>query len=103
MFHPCPGCGETAPSIATTVWLDILDAHSSETAHMEIHDIQTDEVTLHCERCGGAIPLCEQATADMLVTLFAKLFQVHGLDPSRVGALILTDPSPSTDTGPVTA
>ncbi|MQS17252.1 hypothetical protein F7Q99_35010 [Streptomyces kaniharaensis] len=58
---------------------------------MEITDIQTDEVQLHCANCGRALPLREQPAADLVTSLFVSLFEAHGLDPARIGTLILSE------------
>ncbi|MFE9428998.1 hypothetical protein ACFYNO_39315 [Kitasatospora sp. NPDC006697] len=91
MFGPCPECGETAPSIAATAWINIVDADDPSATHMEITDLQTDEVELHCANCNRALPLREQPAADLVVSLFISLFETHGLDPARIGKLILSE------------
>ncbi|WP_030230634.1 hypothetical protein [Streptomyces sp. NRRL S-350] len=91
MFGPCPKCGDTAPSIAATAWINIVDADSPSAARMEITDIQTDEVQLHCANCSHALPLREQSAADLVISLFVSLFEAHGLDPARIGELILSE------------
>ncbi|MFD3666378.1 hypothetical protein ACFWVF_38200 [Streptomyces sp. NPDC058659] len=91
MFGPCPKCGDTAPSIAATAWINIVDADSPSATRMEITDIQTDEVQLHCANCGHALPLREQPAADLVTSLFTSLFEAHGLDPARIGTLILSE------------
>ncbi|GAA2970432.1 hypothetical protein GCM10010519_02040 [Streptomyces lactacystinicus] len=91
MFGPCPKCGETTPSIATTAWINLVDADNPSATRMEITDIQTDEVQLHCANCGRALPLREQPAADLVTSLFVSLFEANGLDPARIGTLILSE------------
>ncbi|MFB7865587.1 hypothetical protein [Streptomyces sp. NPDC056069] len=91
MFGPCPKCDDTTPSIAATAWINIVDADSPSATRMEIIDIQTDEVELHCANCGHVLPLREQPDADLVTSLFISLFEAHGLDPARIGKLILSE------------
>ncbi|MFB8290165.1 hypothetical protein [Kitasatospora purpeofusca] len=93
MLHPCPDCGSTTASLATTTWIDIFGAEPPNPGHMELHDIQTDEVSLNCTDCGHPLPLATQADADMLTALFRQLFETHGLNPVRVGRLVIDEPA----------
>nr|BEK71324.1 hypothetical protein KPHV_85510 [Kitasatospora purpeofusca] len=102
MPHSCPDCGGTAASLTTTAWIDIFAAEPPSTARMELVDIQTDEVTPICSDCGRSRPLALQADADMLASLFTQLFEAHGLNPARIGRLVIDAPGrlPVPDEGP---
>ncbi|MFF2378401.1 hypothetical protein ACFVUW_28830 [Streptomyces xiamenensis] len=96
MSLPWPECGEVIASLSTTLWTDVYPGRERDAVCMEIHGIQSDEVTPNGATRGPT--LIEQMSADKLGP-----FEAIDLDPSRVGATFLAAPGQFMSSGRVTA